>query len=138
MKNLDELIELQGTVAIQFEPNIFNVAAHYSENYNGGYWKSYQVENDADEADLFYMMLDDGKEYVIQNCGNFYEPVVMDSKTYSLTVWAHVCNLFGLKLYEDGEEDLAQVYFSLQYYAMRNAEQVLGKDGASLMCRFLD
>jgi hypothetical protein len=41
-------------------------------------------------------------------------------------------------LYEDGEEDLAQVYFELQYYAMRNAEQILGKDSASLMCRFLD
>ena len=151
MKNLDELMEKHGPVAVQFESYLYNTASYYSEDYKGGVWTSISKEN----KNKFCLAIDDSKTYKIRNCPNFdifQEDVEMDSKTFSLTMFAMAVNIFGNHLYSDAQilkkdgelslsEDVeakAQDYFELYYFSRDMAEELLPEKGQSNFYTFLD
>lgn len=137
MKSLDELVQ-ENIFGPQFEQNLFNVACYYSEDYEGANWESKQVE---EEEDGFYLSISNKTKYEIRNSGNFaqsHREVVMNSATFSLTIFCMTCNLFANQLYADGHEEIANDYFDLFHYVMRNGHKILSKEDASDMYAFLD
>jgi len=151
MKNLEELIEEQGIIAVNFEQSVYKMAAHYSANYNGGFWNSINFP----DTELFIMQLDEKKEYEIQNSANFDQnsmDVVMDAKTFSLCVFAMTANHFGLRIHEDAQllekegklevakfsEEIAGIYFDMFYLARNKAEELLSEDNQKLFYAFID
>ena len=111
-------------IGFQFEQYLYNVARHFSGNYNGGYWESKIVENDESG---FYLELNDNTEYEIINSINGYDEGNMDSKTFSLAISAFALNNFGFKLYED-ERPEAQEFFDLFNFIMRHSYEILNDD----------
>ena len=122
-------------IGFQFEQYLYNVARHFSENYNGGYWESKVIE---EEASVFYLELDDDTKYEIRNTINGYDEGDMDSKTFSLAIFAFALNNFGFKLYED-ERPEAQEFFDLYNFVMRHSYAILNDEDKHLQFyNFLD
>jgi hypothetical protein len=128
MKSLQSFVDKHRFLGVMFEQNIYHMARHYSENYDGGSWNSKNIVEDDVELDGFYLELDVPKEYKIRNSANFAHSqieVSMNSKTFSYTIFTFLCNILGNKFYEDGHNEAADDLFELFYFARNNAEKVL-------------
>ncbi len=151
MKSLQDLIDKQGGIAIQFEQYLYKTASHYSEDYDGGFWESVSF----DDEKLFVLLMDNNASYKIRNSGNFAQiqiDAAMDSKTFSLSMFCMAANIFGLALFEDSQkmysqgknkqaehvEELAETYFNMSSLARCKASELLSEDGLKNFYVFID
>lgn len=136
MKNLDNFenfVSHHKMVGLQFEQFLFRTADRFSADYDGGHWDSCQVEG----FDGFYLDLDDGKSYEIQNTENYYDAGPMESKTFSLAIFAYALNIFGFDLLRKGMKQ-SDNFFNLFHYIMQIAPEVLDEEEQKKFYAFLD
>lgn len=124
MKNLEQLIQKHGAHGVAFEQFIYRMADYFSLQYAGGYWESKQVEDE----EGFFLSLDDEIMYSIRNTQNSYSSGDIDSKTFSLAIFAFACNIAGNQAYNNGNTAFAEDLFDLFCFCKRNALAILDND----------
>jgi hypothetical protein len=151
MTSLEELIERQKDIAIQFEQYLYRTSDHHSEDYNGGSWESVSF----DDTESFVLLMDNNTSYKIRNSGNFAQRQIdeaMDSKTFSLSMFCMAANIFGLALFEDSQKmysqgrneqaehvkEFAKTYFDMSSLARSKAPELLSEDGLKNFYVFID
>lgn len=140
MKKLEDLYKKHEESAFNFENYLYRTAEHYSGDYQSGTWSSNTLKSEeTDEIlDGFYMTMKGDKTYTIRNDQNYYSSGEMDSKTFSLSMWAMALNHFGLFLYERGMEEVAELYFELYHYVQDNCAAILNEEQLKKYSEFLD
>lgn len=125
INNLDELLAKIGMDYLIFERTLFAYAKYFSEDYDGGIWKSNILLNeDNEKMDGFYLTLDD-KQYKLRNTPNELNFDSLQSKTFTLVVFAMTTNHAGLNFYKNGKEKSAEILFELFYFVRNNIEKIL-------------
>lgn len=133
MKNLEQLFDVYGFEALGFEQALFKVAKHFSPDYTGGMWESCNVIGE----DGFYLLLDDKNTYRLTSSDG--ASMVVDSKTFSLAIFAYTANLYGWQVYEKNKTSkFASELFGLYHFTMRNAGKVLNNKQLKNFRLFLD
>lgn len=123
MKNLQELIDKHGTKALNFERYLYSLAEHFSADYAGGLWKS-----KTDEKDGFFLLLEGNSTFTIRNTINYYDSGSMDSKTFSLAIFALAVNTAGTQARNNEDKVLSDDLFDLFFYCQNNAMKILGDE----------
>lgn len=113
-------------VGIWFESYLYFLADTFSEDYHGGFWKSKNLESQENLA-FFYLELDDDAMYRIRNVRNDYDKGPMDSKTFSLALFAYALNTFGYTLYEKAMPQ-SELFFEMYHCVMKHALEILGDE----------
>lgn len=132
MKNLEQLFDTYGLEVIKFEQYLYQSATHFSDDYKGGLWESLNVKGDSG----FYLLLNDEKTYHLKSD---YGELAVNSKTFSLAVFAYSVNMYGWYLYErDNTSRFATELFYLYHFTMRNAHKILKKNELKSFYLFLD
>lgn len=125
MMTFETFIHQHAMLGISFEAYLYRMADRFSANYQGGYWKSKTLEGC---HDFFYLELDDDTLYTISNDQNDYDKGPMDSKVYSLSIFAYALNTFGYHLYNQGRIDASEVFFRMYQLVFANALVILGDE----------
>lgn len=132
MKNLEQLFDDYGLEAIKYEQYLYQSATHFSDDYKGGFWESFNIEGD----NGFCLLLNDEKKYHIKSD---YGELVLDSKAFSLAIFAYSANMYGWHLWErDKTSKFASELFDLYHFTMRNAHKILKKNELKNFYIFLD
>ena len=92
---------------MQLEPLIYNLASNMAEDYNGGYWEFYILDNDG-----FYMAPGAGGPYRV-SCVNGYEGK-LSADAFGITVCLYAYSLLSFE-----KDDMAQVY-AQHYHWLRD------------------
>lgn len=121
----DKFINKTKLLGVMFEQFLYRTADKFSTNYKGGYWKSKNIEG---FENFFYVELDDDVMYEIRNDQNHYDKGAMDSKTFSLAIFAYALNTFGYHLYSQGKIEASKDFFDLYNFVMANALNILGDE----------
>ena len=95
---------------IQLEPLIYNLASNMAENYNGGYWEFYTLDNDG-----FYMAPVSGGQYKV-SCVNGYEGK-LSADAFGVTVCLYAYSLLSFE-----NQVYAQHYQRLREYMLDHEE----------------
>lgn len=125
MTTFDTFIRKQKLLGVQFEQFLYRMADKFSASYKGGYWKSKNLEG---VENFFYLELDDDVMYEIRNDENCYDKGAMDSKTFSLAIFAYALNIFGYHIYNQGKIEASKDFFDLHNFVMANALTILGDE----------
>jgi hypothetical protein len=139
ISSLDNLLQRLGEDYIFFEKNLFGLANHFSENYNGAVWESNTLLNE--EGLLkngFYVSINNNKKYIIRNSPNQLNFNSLESKTFSVIVFAMATTLVGNRLYDLGKEDSANILFELFYFTKDNINNILDKEEVKKFYSFID
>ena len=88
----------------QLEPLIYNLAGNMSENYQGGYWEFFILDNDG-----FYMAPGSGGPFKV-SCINGYEGK-LSADDFGITVCLYAYSLLSF--------DMAQIY-AQHYHRLRD------------------
>jgi len=108
---------------MQLEPLIYNLASNMAENYNGGYWEFFILDNDG-----FYMAPGAGGPFKV-SCSNGYEGT-LSADAFGITVCLYAYSLLS---FEKG--DMAQVY-AQHYHWLR--DYMLDHPEAEYILRAID
>lgn len=118
----ENFIDQHKIIGVMFEAYLYKTADKFSANYQGGYWQSKNIEG---VENFFYLELDNDTMYTIKNAHNYYDKGSMDSKVYSLSVFAYALNTFGYHLYHQGRIEASEDFFRIYHRVMENALNIL-------------
>ena len=98
----------------RLEPTIYDTARRLSENYHGGYWLMYRLENGG-----FYMAPDDNQFRV--SCPNGFEGI-MSGDAFGVTVCLYAYSELSFSVTPGFVEVCAEQYHLLREYMFEHPE----------------
>ncbi len=117
------LHKMTGNQFLRFEGLAYNLADNFSENYNGGYWDFYALDNGG-----FFMALDKKDTYRFVNAMN-YTDIELDGVAFGAVI-----TLFALGILAERSQFVAD-----KYYLLRDAiSNIFDKETASKIYRAID